>query len=400
LVNKSILIIAPGHNENDARVNRTIIVLSQLFTHVDVLYESRFIVNRKINGLTNVKKYYVDETKPLFKIIPKLKVFKKFIIKNNLVSNYIYIHDSGILGLLIAAMIKKNFSGDRKIILDYHDFIEWEIYYQLGKINPFKKFNKFIERGLLFLLILYFKKIKKTPIDGVVGISTSQVDNFLKKFASNIQIPHIVIPNTRPKINYIFKQKKYKEIFADFLWIGNIVDGRDLKITVHYLDDLIKKFHFKFYVFGQIHSEELLSFLKKRTYFQYMGEFSADQELFNFIKDKKIISLFFGWDDKNEVGINEVASPNKVYSYLNIGTPMLLNKKINPIEFGKIYKLGCFFKGSKDFEENYIDISVNYERYRFNVYNLRERFVWEGQLTNILSNFTHNLYFDDKYKTL
>jgi len=400
LDNKSILIIAPGHNENDNRVNRTILVLSKLFSHVDVIYESRFKVGHKTKELTNVKQYYIDKTQPLFSIIPKLKVFKKFIIKNNLVSNYIYIHDSGIFGLLIAAMIKKNFYGYRKIILDYHDFIEWEIYYQLGKINRLGKFNKYIERGLLFFFILYFKKIKKTVIDGIVGISVSQIDNFLKRFTNNIQIPYIVIPNTRPKIEYIFKHQKYKQIFADFLWIGNIVNGRDLKITIHYLDELIKKFNFKFYVFGRIYSEELLNFMKKRTYFQYMGEFSNDQELFNFVKDKKIISLFFGWDDKNEVGINEVASPNKVYSYLNIGTPMLLNKKINPIAFEKIYKLGCFFKGPKDFEENYIDISLNYERYSFDVFNLREKFVWEDQLTNILSNFTYNLYLNDNYKTL
>lgn len=392
--NKSILIIAPGHNENDARVNRTIAVLSRLFLRVDVVYESRFIFDKEAVQIAKVNTHYVDGTKPLWKIIPKMTVFKNYLIKNNLVSDCVYIHDGGVLGLLIARMLRGFFPTNSKIIFDYHDLIEWEVHFQLNKFFSLRSLNRYVGKLLLFLFFLKLKTKNERVINGIIGISTSQLNRLSDCLEYNRLVPTAVIPNTRKKLSYEFGSLTYVNRLADFLWVGNIVEGRDLLVSIDFLDYLNKSFDFNFYVFGRVHSSRVFGMLEERPYFKYMGEFSSDCELLEFVRQKKIISIFFGWDDKFNVGINEVASPNKIYSYLNIGTPMLLHKKVNPIDFKPIHQVGCVFQCKKEFEKAYLDISERYEHYRKSIYDLRDLFLWDEDLLGILSTFASYVYFD------
>ena len=309
-------------------------------------------------------------------------------------AEYIYIHDSGFLGLLVAVILRKSFSVVKKIIFDYHDSIRWEIYYQIGKIAPNTIASKYIGKLILLSISIFFSKKKKSAIDGLVGISKLQVEDFYNLFKCCDGVPFIVIPNTRKRLEYSFENKTYNKEIADFLWVGNIVNGRDLTTTIQYLDRLIKKYDFKFYIFGRNNSPEIFRLLEERSYCKYIGDFSSDYELFQFVNTKKVIALFFGWDDGYNVGINEIASPNKVYSYLNLSIPFLLNKKVNPEDFRSINKIGSVFDDFSDFEDIYLDISKNYSRYRFDFYKSRDNYIWDDDLNLILTNFFRRLYFD------
>lgn len=390
---KKLLIIAPGHSENDARVNRTIKIFAQLFDCVNVIYESRFSLNYHPITLENVNFYYIVDTEPLFKVIPRLFLYKKFILKNDLLAENIYIHDSGLLGLFIAEILKKSSPSVKKIIFDYHDLIQWEIYYQTKKIATNSTASKYIGKLILNIILLFFSR-KKITIDGLVGISRSQIDNFFNLFKCCDGVPFIVVPNTRRRIEYSYENKMYNDKLADFLWVGNIVNGRDLSSTIQYLDQLIKKYDFKFYIFGRNNSSEVFRLLEERSYCKYIGEFLSDYELFQFIHNKKVIALFFGWDDKFNVGINKIASPNKVYSYLNFGAPVLLKNNVNPQDFKKFNEIGCAFDNFLDFEDSYLHISNNYGRYKLEFYKLRNNFIWDEDLNFVLKNFFLNLYFD------
>lgn len=391
---RNILIIAPGHSENDVRVNRTIKIFSELFDCVNVVYESRFSLNNEKVNIKNINIYYINDTKPLFKVIPRLFLYKKFILKNKLLVENVYIHDSGILGLFIAEILTKSFPTLKRLVFDYHDSIKWEIYYQIGKIVPNITVRKYISKLILLAIALFFLKNKKVAINGLVGISKSQIENFYNLFKCYASVPFIVIPNTRRRIDYKFENKIYNDDLADFIWVGNIVNGRDLTKTINYLDQLIKKYDFKFYIFGKNNSPEVFRLIEEREYCKYIGDFSSDYELLQFINNKKVIALFFGWEDRCNIGINEIASPNKVYSYINIGVPVLLNKKINPEDFKKINTIGTVFDSFSDFENIYLDISKKYSKYRSDFYKLRNNIVWDDDLNPALLNFYYRLYFN------
>lgn len=392
---ESLLVLAPGHNEIDRRVNRTLKVFSEKFEQVFLVYESRSSLKASFDLPANVNLLYVDDTQPKFRVVPQLTPFISTIQHNNLPVENIYIHDSGLFGLLLANRLRKVFGRNPKITLDYHDYVPWEVHYQLGKLVPNSFLNKIIGKLLLGLFSLYFRAHKHCILDGAVGISEPQVKSILGWLGSCKGLDYISIPNTRDKLKTDDDVASYSNRYADFLWIGNIVDGRDLPFTLEYLDEVSKYHTFKFYVFGKVISQEVFKLLSDRSYFTYMGEFKDDSDMLSLCQHKKIIALFFGWDDRYQIGINEISSPNKVYSYINLGVPTLLHSKVNPTVFDNEDKIGNTFDDFESFKESYKLISENYSGYKELLASSRENYVWESDLELALSEFVGKVYFGE-----
>lgn len=390
---ESLLVLSPGHNEIDRRVNRSIKVFSEKFKHVFLLYESRFSLKANCDFPPNVNVLYVEDTQPKFKVLPQLSPFIRTIQQNNLPVENIYIHDSGLFGLLLANKLKKSLGRKSKIVLDYHDYVPWEIHYQLGKLVSNSFLNKKIGTLLLSMFSLYFRTRKYYVLDGSVGISDPQVKSLIKWLSNCSGLTNISIPNTREKLRIDLDFKNYSDQCANFFWIGNIVNGRDLPFTIEYLDNLAKFHNFKFYVFGKVISQEVFNLLSNKHYFHYMGEFKKDTDMLSVCQNKKIIALFFGWDDKYQIGINEISSPNKVYSYVNLGVPTLLHAKVNPAVFDSKDKIGIIFDDFESFKNAYELISENYVLHKAVVVSSRENFVWESDLELTLSQFVDKVYF-------
>ncbi|WP_373020562.1 hypothetical protein [Thiomicrorhabdus sp.] len=390
---KSLIVLAPGHNEIDRRVNRTIDVFSKKFDRIVLIYESRSSLKGTFAFPNNVSVLYVDNTTPKFRALPQLTPFIHVIRDNNLSVDNVYIHDSGLLGLLLANRLRKLYGDGPKISLDYHDFVHWEVHYQLGKFIKRSVVNKLIGSLLLSIFAFYFRRNKGCMINGAVGISKAQVVSLLDWLGNCRGLDYISIPNTREKLKSGMEIGDYPDGSSDFLWIGNIVNGRDLPETLLYLDELAKIHDFKLYVFGKVVSEEVFKLLSAKPYFVYMGEFKQDLDMVEVCQSKKIIGLFFGWDDKYRVGINEISSPNKVYSYVNLGIPVLLHQKVNPSAFDSEYKIGKTFNDFEGFKQSYELVSGSYGAYKDLVLNSKENFVWETDLEATLSQFVDKVYF-------
>ncbi|MBD3842292.1 MAG: hypothetical protein IE909_10480 [Campylobacterales bacterium] len=363
---ESLLVLAPGHNEIDRRVNRTLKVFSEKFAQVFLLYESRSSLRTNCDLPSNVNVLYVEDTQPKFKVVPQLSPFIQAIQQNNLPVENIYIHDSGLFGLLLANSLKKGMGIKSKIVLDYHDYVPWEVHYQLGKLVSNSFLNKKIGTLLLRLFSLYFRSRKYCVLDGSVGISDPQVKSLISWLGNCKDIDYISIPNTRAKLKIDGEVVSYSNGYADILWIGNIVGGRDLPYTIKYLDKLSKIHNFNFYVFGKVISQEVFNLLSNKHYFHYMGEFKQDADMLSVCQNKKIITLFFGWDDKYQIGINEISSPNKVYSYVNLGVPTLLHAKVNPAVFDNKDKIGDVFDNFESFNKFTLTFILNF--YKFTIF--------------------------------
>lgn len=387
-----ILIFAPGHDELDKRVLRTIKIFSKKFDRVVVVYESRFSLKREFHFFDNVDVLYVDDTKPFLKVFPKLNSFLK-VFENVNIQN-IYIHDSGLLGLLLVKKISRFLSNDSKIIFDYHDFISWEIHYQLSKLLK-KSAVQFLGSKLTFLFGFYLRKF--VSLDGIVGISEPQIQSLKIFLGYDSERASLAIPNTRAFIDDLGCNLDFdRSDMCDFLWVGNIVDGRDLPVTLEYLDQVYKVKKFNFYVFGKVISNSIFDVLSSKPYFSYLGEFHSDKDIFDCVRGKKIVALFFGWDDVFNVGINEIASPNKVYSYINVGVPVLLHEKVNSHDFSMESGIGEIFHDFDSFYKAVLLISLNYKNYRESVAKNRSDFIWDDKLDTMLEKFYHEIYFGVK----
>jgi hypothetical protein len=391
-MNKSILVFAPGHSENDRRVNRTVELFADKFQKVFLIYESRFSSKGKNYFPSNVEVIYIEETRPIFKVIPKLYPYINIINKYKLPIENICIHDSGLFGIILAKKLRNDLGVNPKIILDYHDYVPWEIHYQVKKIISNELLNKVIGNFLLSFFSLYLRSEKLNIFDGVVGISEPQVKSLLNWLRYPNTLNYISIPNTRKKIKIDSTIINYPNDYANFLWIGNIVDGRDLPITLDYLDRLYKIKIFKLYIFGSIVSHDVFELLSGKPYFIYMGAFKDDTDIISLCQKKKIIALFFGWKDNFQIGINEISSPNKMFSYINLGVPTLFNSSVNPTLFDGDYKIGKSFVDFESFKISYETISENYDYYIKLLSNSRDNFIWESDLKLSLSYFYENIF--------
>ena len=61
----------------------------------------------------------------------------------------------------------------------------------------------------------------------------------------------------------------------------------------------------------------------------YKGVFVCDNDILKKLSGKPI-GVFLGWNDNN-IGINKLASPNKFFSYINLGVPVIVSGKLENI---------------------------------------------------------------------
>ncbi len=391
---KSILVIAPGHDERDRRVNRSLEVFNEVYDSVTVVYESRFSLGcDKFKKIKGVQYDYISNTQPIFRAIPRLAVYYKWVQSIKSEYSVIYIHDSGILGLFIGKKIKKSKSKS-KIIFDYHDFIQWEVFFQVGKLVKFSVMHRVIWRLMLFILRLNF--INRYIFDGVVGISESQKNSLVSFLKPRQPIYTLVIPNSRKKISLTDRCSDSSAGKISYLWVGNIVNGRDIESILFFLDRIKEEeaIEFSFKIIGNVISNKLFSELKKRDYFEYAGGFTSDQDILNKLGSDLNIGIFMGWQDDFNVGINEVASPNKLYSYLNIGIPIICYSRLQ--DFSKILskKSAFFVDDYQGFLNASFELKENYESFRSLVLLERDNVEWEQNLSQKLRCFLVSKFLD------
>lgn len=368
----NILIIALGHDENDRRVNRTIEVALECGFSVTILYERKRSV-RTFPAIPNVLVRYLDIKMNVWSLLfPSVSLFEK--AAGDLISfDIIYVHDSGLYGVALVSALKK-ISIDSKVIFDYHDWIKWDIFYQLNKYISIRPIVSMMTKFIYYLFTYYHRN--KVKIDAMVGISASQIQSFIADFNINLAASNVLpIPNTRILVR--------EEVHVDndniyFVWIGNIMPGRSIDRVLLYVRQFRQE-HPSLNVRLALVGRKMDSF--KFEFFEdfvdLLGEYISDEDIVNILPKSKCIGIFFGWDDWSKTDINKIASPNKIYSYINVGIPFIYDGRLENISQSLGNTCSLTFSEYGDFKLKANDLIQNYSFYSSNVKTIKQLIEWD-----------------------
>ncbi len=319
------VILAPHHADVDVRVRRTILVMAGVFDQVDVFWDAEMLGHRpkEHQEQTNIEEYYVHRQrgKHLISLFGGT-TFKAAVVRAVRSASLVYIHASGIEGLVYAREARLHCRSCR-IVFDYHDSVAYELYYQLKKLGLIASFAP--------AWAVYRKVLRRLAgsLDGVVGISRNQVTELeaiaKRKFSS------AVIPNLRTfSSDYERAMISAGTEKLSFLWVGQIMLGRDLERIARWISRL--KDDTMLHVFGEVINQQAESLiratLRERTVFH--GAYRGDADLLGRLPTSPV-GVFLGWDDPCGTGINRIASPNKYFSYVNLAIPVIVDRRLEEL---------------------------------------------------------------------
>ena len=366
-----ILLMAPGHDSRDRRVNRTLEAIESVGHEYRIVYESKYRLPADTDHVWTTKDYMSKE-----------RFLKEF--RMNFHFDYVWIHDSGLFGLELVRRINRWFK-DADVIFDYHDWIEWEVYYQIKK------------RGILpttFSRLLYWIAVKmlhtryrNSRITYLIGISKKQIKTLERNLSLSV-CETVIVSNTRMRL-----PEQPSEFIGNLndgiLWIGNVMRGRDLEKLAsfmrHYNRDTNRK-ALVLYIIGRILSKDLYESLSSLIKVEYLGEFNDDYDIAKKIDGKNVIGFYYGWIDSFNTGINSIASPNKVYSMLNLQVPLILGSELRNM-FNLFTELESiqYIQNEQDFAE-----SVDFFKHK-QILISNKGFEWEDKMKERLENLLHLL---------
>lgn len=374
------LMFPPGHDNLDHRVNRTINAILVAGHDLTVYYEGGRLVSTggdqcfahgaAIKRMPSISWTYFSA------IIREIRLNK---VEHGLVTTYV--HDSGFIGLIIcaiASLMKRR--GDR-IIFDYHDSLEWELFYQSSK---FVKRNS-LRRILVKIVRYFFKFVLRfvIRIDMIVGISEGQVVLLRDRFG--VSAPSsLTTPNTRERIDGDFVRNGPPAI----LWVGNVSKGRRFDWAYRLQECLANSPHnlsTDIVLVGKRLNKTADEVVDDSRVLE-LGGFKTDADIVQLTGDWKTVGVFFGWDDVLNTGLNEISSVNKVYSYINTLTPFLIPgnqvsmiKRLSvPAEF--------IFNSVDDMAARFRWIAENYELAQEIVARIKADATWDADVVSMLEN--------------
>lgn len=376
-----VVMIAPGHDQFDQRVCRSVQVLKELNCSVDLFFEKHRVADEALDS--NVYAYdAIDILSVLFGFRSAFSSQMKSKVSK---ADIIYMHDSGLYGLrLLRILLKLN--SRAKVIFDYHDLVTWELVHHLKKLSS----NKYLLSFLRYLAKKVFQKtyLFRPRIDALIGITNSQLKHFEKSFGYKRKISKCAIANTRPKIELQYRSEEIKPLL-NLIWIGNVGLGRGFEEVVSMRDSIAKSSlvnckDINLTVFGKVWGKQTFRFLND---LDFRGSFRDDAEIYEKMPRTKLIAIFQGWNDPYDTKINEIASPNKVYSYLNLGIPFLINSKLTDfIEVANVPD--CFqYRDTGDFLEKIAYLNENYLESQELILKLRSNVCWDVEESQKIKTF-------------
>jgi hypothetical protein len=387
---KGVLVLAPGHDELDKRVARSIDALGVVFDTVVVVYERHRSCAPQLSSTQNALTEndagarggndaklvvrYVDSSR----FAPFLRRELFFAAARPYLDGIacVYVHDSGLAGLFLSAFAAKRLPQAR-IIFDYHDWIPWEISYQLSKLLRSDMIVRPLAR--LALKVLRFFLVRNTRLDGLVGISSGQLDA-LKTYLgpSLMDVPSLVVPNTKSYQPEVFEYKSNRGLCL--VRTGYVMEGRDISKLLEY-SSRFRQSHpeddLTILLIGRSLSPSLDHYLSSLPFVTCLGTYRDESCIVKNLPNKKCIGMFLGWDDTLDTGINAIASPNKLYTYLSIGLPFVYSSSLANVTTILGNASGFAIDGYDSFERALLELSTNYEVHRKRAIEVKARTEWD-----------------------
>lgn len=360
--------LSPHHADCDYRVRRVINVMHEMGLGVDIYWDSRYPGHQeRMPFEDHVRELYREnlpgERKRRLLGRPFLHSDIETAVRQ---SDIVYVNASAIDGLLYARESKR-LNPQCKVVYDYHDSLTYELYYQMTK------------RGLGFLYKFVWPVYKMVcarlarHVDALVGISTKQVDEFPR--SSGRMAATASIPNYRTFDDFKFAPEAPDEAGeSSLVWLGQVMRGRDLEKLSGWISRVgtSRRFH----VFGKVIDDAAsdIVFNQLDGNVSFYGEFKNETDILKRIPPAPV-GVFLGWNDPARTNINAHASPNKYFTYVNMGIPVIIASSLSELarhvaECGA----GLAVADEAEFAVAVAEIEANYDAFAAGALRLKEKY--------------------------
>lgn len=343
-----LLLVAPGHNVWDERVLRTAQAGRRVHQTVLALDGAMFAATRpadverararlggrvelvplpewpRVRGLARAGRYLYAH-----------RIARRAAA---LAPDVVHIHESGILGLMIAARVRRVLPRAR-IVFDYHDWIPDEVAAAVRNVPALYALD----------LRAWMARLRRMAraVDVAVCISPGQAEWTRRELGIRRTV---VVQNVRdaPSAAAAFGRREFR---PQLVWAGHVMRIRRLEFAIDVLARLREGgTDAEFAVFGDLtepdYVDELRAYARARGLggqVHFHGRYQGDAELLRSIGPGGL-GLTLAMQEKVPTGINRIASANKFFSYMAMGVPMLLDGSFgNMLEIAEQAGAGAAF---------------------------------------------------------
>lgn len=365
-VTPKIVMISPHHADCDYRVRRVINVLHRMGVEVDIYWDERYLGHQSLRTYEDhVREFYRKNRfkEALFSIAGRR--FLNEDIENSIKScAIVYVNASALIGLLYAREAKR-INPNCYIIYDYHDSITYELYYQLSK----RGFSMLYR--IIWPLYRVFCRNLAKHVDALVGISKIQVAEFPTTRKSKIATA--VVPNFRRFEDFdIQPQPPEGGENIGLMWLGQVMLGRDLEKLSSWI--AMNNGRHNLYVFGKVIDEAAPKLISEKLdgFVNFYGEFRNELEILNQLP-RAPIGIFLGWEDPAGTNINGHASPNKYFTYINMGIPVIIAASLTELARDVLESgAGIAVSTQFEFDQAIMKIEGDYSKYSSGALGLKK----------------------------
>ncbi|HEX6371506.1 MAG TPA: glycosyltransferase [Longimicrobium sp.] len=324
-----LLLVAPGHNVWDERVLRTAQAGRRVHQCVLALDHAMLAATRpadveraraRLGG--QVELVQLPEW-PRVRGVARLGryVYARRIARQALAlaPDVVHVHESGILGLMIAARVRRVLPRAR-IVFDYHDWIPDEVAAAVRNVPALYALD----------LRAWMARLRRMAraVDVAVCISPGQAEWTQRELGIRRTV---VVQNVRdaPSSAAAFGRREFR---PQLVWAGHVMRIRRLEFVIEVLARLREGgMDAEFAIFGDLtepdYAAELKAYARARGVegqVDFHGRYQGDAELLRSVGPGGL-GLTLAIAEKLPTGINRIASANKFFSYMAMGVPMLLD---------------------------------------------------------------------------
>jgi len=339
--------------------------------------------NFTFEGINIVTYHWEDSRKPLSKVSGDYKNWEKDGFNNPLTqlgikqdADIYHVHEylSLFAGIGVKRMIKKTKGKDIKLIYDSHELTP----------DPLDtKYSEIIRRNLKEKLLYMLKEV-----DYIITISNSIKSWYLSQ---NPNLLVEVIYNS-PPLSGEYKLKNYNNNRLITCYEGNIDHNRGSKEKIINISETCSKsINFQFKIIGGARFGDSFSLPK---HLQNIIKLTGWVDYYSISKHMEEVDI--GWIDYDglEKSLNRCyAMPNKFFSYLNNGVPILVNKCHEMESFIRTHQCGLVVNKThataQDFADALLYLYRNKDKLKQMSQNARkimeELYSWERMEERLLN---------------
>lgn len=327
-----VLFLSPGHNIFDERVLRTVEVARSFGPCVYAV--DREYLETALRANPGLLEEAAERLGPDVKVRPlppshRVRVLDRVTrywyawriarMARDEAADVVHIHETGVLGLVIAAFVRRLVPGCR-IIWDYHDWIPYEVAYET-------RHNPTLYRLVLPRMLAFCRRMAAS-LDAAVCISPGHA-RWVREHLG-VREP-MVVQNVRARIapgELAFGPPRRQLVFA-----GNVMRMRRIEFMIDVLAELAADIpDASLAVCGNVqdeaYREELVRHARERGVEDrvvFHGRFRSDAELAGLV-GRGSVGLYLAYPEAFDTGIMAIASANKFFTYLTLGLPVLLEE--------------------------------------------------------------------------